>query len=387
MTLAAPGRVAAARALLGVEEGGHAEELLGQFAPPAGPDRAQAWFLALGVLRRRSEVDAALRPLLSAPLGGLDPGVRATLRLGAYERLAARTPVHAAVSQAVEVARALGWGRASGLVNAVIRKVEPASHLSRAEALCAPTWLVHRWDARYGPEATEAWCRKNLETAAIFAVSRDPREPLRRVPDGAGRVTELPGFREGEWWVADPGAVAVADLVPANGTVLDACAAPGGKAFRLASRGAEVFAVDRAADRLALVAEGATRLRLPVPIRRHDWREGGIDRIFDAVLVDAPCTGIGTIRRHPEIKWRRALPDLAEVSALQREILGRAARCVRPGGVLVYAVCSPEPEEGSEVIRTFRAENPEFAIDAVIGDALPEGDADAHWAVRLVREG
>lgn len=406
------GRVAAARALVGVDEGAHAEDVLARTAPREGSDRSLAWFLALGVLRRRAHVDAALAPLLRQPLGALDPEVRASLRLGAFEVLFARTRPHAAVHQAVEVVRALGAGRASGLVNAVLRKVRAPSDLTRAQALDHPPWLVARWDARYGEAATEAWCRRNNEPAVLFLVARDDPdalaadwraagyevEPARlhgavspgvlRLA-GGGAVPDLPGFAEGRFWVQDAASVAVADLVPAGeGTrVLDACAAPGGKSFRLAARGARVLAADTARDRLDAVRVSAKRLRLHIDTVRHDWLEGSLDDVspFDAVLVDAPCTALGLCRRHPEIRWRRQLLDVLKMPNRQRPILARAATHVRPGGVLVYAVCSPEPEEGPAVIDSFLAENPDFRLDTTFSTAPPEGDEDAFFAARLLR--
>jgi 16S rRNA (cytosine967-C5)-methyltransferase len=393
-------------AVLGAEQRAHGEDALARFSPLQAVDRGQAWFLALGVLRRRGSIDAALRPWLSMPIGGLDPEVRVALRIGAFEHLVARTPNHAAVSQAVELVRALGAGRAHGVVNAVLRRLQPPAKLSRSESLELPTWLVSRWDARFGPEAVERWARACAEPPGIAIVARDPAaspgavmpgselapagigEPASqgvfRLPEGVGAIPALPGFSEGKWWVQDPAAVAVADLVPI-GTVLDACAAPGGKSFRMASRGSAVTAVDRAGDRLARVAEGAKRLNLPVQTVRHDWTSGMLpgEPLFDAVLVDAPCSGLGTIRRHPEIKWRRVEPDLREAAELQRAILDVASRHVRPGGALVYAVCSPEPEEGRDVIEAFLAGHPGFTLERTWSSIPPVGEEDAHFAGRM----
>ncbi len=401
-----PARLAAARALLAVEVGGHAEEALARLTTTA--DRAQAWFLAQGVLRRRASLDAALRPHLQTPLGGLDPEVRAALRLGAFERLHARTALHAAVSQAVEVARALGAGRATGLVNAVVRRIDGDAPLRRAEQLDVPSWLLARWDARWGGPDAEAWCARNQEHPVTYAVARDrDADPafvwpgldvattdlpgVVALPEGIGAIPSLPGFTDGRWWVQDPASVRVADLVGAGpgDAVLDACAAPGGKAFRLATAGARVTAVDRPGERLGRLGDGARRLRLPLHIEAHDWDTGPLPggRRFDAVLVDAPCTGLGTLRRHPEIKWRRVEADLAAAAVVQRQVLERAVPSVRPGGVLVYAVCSPEPEEGKGVVDAFLAEHTDFRLDGTLGDGPPNGREDAHWAARMVREG
>ncbi len=406
------GRVAAARALLAVEDGGHVEEALARLAPADPADRSLAFFLALGVLRRRSHVDAALRPGLKQPLGALDASVRATLRVGAFELLYARTPPHAALHQAVEVARAVGAGRASGLVNAVLRRVRPPEGLSRADALDHPPWLVARWSARYGDAATDSWCARNNTPPALFAVTPDDGEALAarwreaglnvspaalhgaslpgvwRVDDHSGVIPDLAGFAEGGFWIQDAASAAVADLVPVapGARVLDACAAPGGKSFRLAARGADVLAVDLDPERLARVAESTARLGLSIALRAHDWLTGPLDvGTFDAVLVDAPCTALGLVRRHPEIRWRRQLLDVLRAPERQRRILEAASTHVAPGGALVYAVCSPEPEEGTDVIAAFLAAHPAFVEEARLSTAPPEGDEDAFFGARLRR--
>lgn len=408
VTSASPARLAAATALLAVEQGAHLEEALERALPPraaateARSDRELAWFLAYGVERRRSHVDAALRAHLSRPLADLDPAVRTTLRVGAFEALFARTRAHAVVHQAVEVAKALGAGRAHGLVNAVLRKVRPVD-LTRAERLDHPSWLVARWDDRYGPEATERWCVANTEVPPLFLVGAPGGEPPadgvpaavagRTVPDvwrvDAQDPSRRPDF--GRFWVQDAAAVAVTDLVgDVDGArVLDACAAPGGKTLRLLSRGARVLAADRDAGRLARVRESVQRLGWAdrVETRQLDWTGhfGELGAPFDAVLVDAPCTGLGTVRRHPEIRWRRVEEDLARAASLQARILRATARVVRPGGVLVYGVCSAEPEEGEQVVTAFLQQHAEFRLDGVVRTAPPVDGEDAHYGARLIR--
>jgi 16S rRNA (cytosine967-C5)-methyltransferase len=410
--IANPGRVAAVRALIEVEKGGHVEEALARVAPPSPQDRRLAWFVALGVLRKRAHVDAALRPFLQRPLASLDAPVRAVLRAGAFEKLYARTPAHAVVHQTVEVAAIVGAKRATGLVNAVLRRVSEPTGLSRAEELDHPDWLVERWTARYGVEATDAWCRKNGEPPPLIVVANGDAEALAtafreqgltvaevalrgkvlpdvlRVDGLEGAVTQLPGFEEGRFWVMDAASVAVADLVgPREGLrVLDACAAPGGKAFRLAARGATVLATDREA-RLQPLIESAKRLSLPVAWKAWDWTQGPLPGApsFDVVFVDAPCTGLGTVRRHPEVRWRRQPQDVLAMPATQGPILAAAATHVAAGGALVYAVCSPEPEEGPQVVQTFLSANPGFTLAAEVATAPPEGDEDAFYGARMVR--
>jgi 16S rRNA (cytosine967-C5)-methyltransferase len=400
-----PGRVGAARALLDVERGGRVEDALERHAPAGGIDRGLAWFLALGGLRRRGGVDAALRERLSQPIAALDEEVRVALRLGAFEKLYGRAADHAVVSQWVEVVRVIGGGRASGLVNAVLRRVEPARRPTAAEALDHPAWLVHRWMRRYGPGATEAWCRRDAGEPPLFVVLRDAAAKaglvaagldvvdtdvagVLRVGGHAGSVTSLPGFVEGQLWVQDLASVKVADLAGdvAGKRVLDACAAPGGKAFRLLSRGAVVTATDREEARLALLRDTAARLGFEPEVAVHDWEAGGVgDRRWDVVLVDAPCTGLGTTRRHPDIRWRRNVDDIGRMAQRQEAIVENALRHVARGGVLVYAVCSPEPEEGPDVVRAVLARHPEWRLDAELSTAPPREDEDAFYGARLVR--
>jgi 16S rRNA (cytosine967-C5)-methyltransferase len=407
--------VAAARALAEVDGGAHVEDVLARVAPAEARDRALAWFLALGVLRHRGQVDAALRSVLTRPIGSLDPAVRAAVRLGVFEKLFGRAAPHAVVHQAVEVAKATGAGRAKGLVNAVVRRARAEPNLAPHEALDHPAWIVARWTERYGAAATAAWCAANREPAPLVIVAPDPeavaaqlrdagqptapvRLGVRELPGALrleapeGAVTDLPGFAEGAFWVQDPAAIAVADLVGAKPgmRVLDACAAPGGKTLRLLTAGAEVVAVDSKGPRLQRLRAALERMGLTATLRHHDWREGPLPDAgapFDAVLVDAPCTGLGTLRRHPEIRWRRQLTDLVSVPPVQAAILSAASEHVRPGGVLVYAVCSPEPEEGRAIVDAFLATHPSFREIEQLHTAPPVDGEDAHAAVRMVRAG
>lgn len=411
VTSANPGRIAAARALLEVEEGGHAEEVLPPLLPAGVEDRSLAWTLVFGVLRRRGRIDAALRACLSRPLDELDPPIRAVLRSATWEKLFGRAQAYAVGDQAVETLRALGSGRASGLVNAVIRRVGPVEGLARAESLDHPAWLVARWDHRFGAARTEAWCRANGEPPPLCLAARGPVSELSTALDAAGivhrpavvrgapvpgllrlegpsgRVEALPGFAEGAFWVQDAASAWMTDLVPASArTVLDACAAPGGKTFWLAARGQEVVATDVDPSRLGRVAEGLSRLHLQARTRVVDWTRPPMDLgTFDAVLVDAPCTALGTVRRHPEIRWRRGPLDPARASERQLTILDAAARFVAPSGALIYVVCSPEPEEGGEVLRRFLEAHAQFSLEEVRTTAPPEDGEDAFFGARMVR--
>ncbi|NCG17748.1 MAG: hypothetical protein GWP91_01880, partial [Rhodobacterales bacterium] len=411
MARANPGRCAAVRALVAIETGQFAEDALAQTLPKEGRDRELGWFLAMGVLRHRNQVDAAIRPFLRQPLGGLEAPVRGVLRVGAFEKLFARTKPHAVVSQGVEVARKVGAGRASGLVNAVLRKVKAPEKMSRIDRLDHPAWLVSRWDRRYGEEATDAWCLANGELPPLVIISNSDEvlstwseagltaEPVKiagKVVQNAwcieghkGPIPNLPGWDNARLWVQDAAAVAVAGLCgDVDGKrVLDACAAPGGKSFRIASRGGQVLAVDRDDGRLDRVRESASRLKFEIVCRVHDWSDGAMEgtELFDVVLVDAPCSGIGTLRRRPEIRWRRHAHDLIKAAARQSDVLNNASVHVAVGGTLVYAVCSPEPEEGTEVVDAFLKIFPNFKRVHKLDTAPPQTGEDAHQGFVLQR--
>lgn len=394
---------------MGVDEGCFADEGLAAYAPKGAEDRALAWFLALGVLRNRSHVDASLRAHLRQPIGSLDSAVRATLRVGAFEKLFARTPPHAVVNEAVEVCKVVGKGHARGLVNAVLRKASEPQGLSEAQQHNHPAWLWERWKQRYGSEGASRWAKQNHDTPPLILVAADPAfdpaclaegdrqvEPVQiegtviqgafRVKGHKGPVDPLLAHPSGACWVQDSAAIAVADFAGATQgvRVLDACAAPGGKSFRMASQGAEVVAVDQSEERLDLVRTGAERLGFKIECVPHTWGEkaweGATD--FDVVLVDAPCTGLGTVGRHPEIRWLRAPDDLTRCAIRQESILESASVALKPGGLLVYAVCSAEPEEGDAVVRAFTKSNPRFTLLETWTSAPPQGAEDGHFVAK-----
>lgn len=392
-----PGRLLAANALLAVDQGGRADDVLTDSALQ-GQDRRFAYHVTLGVLRARGRLDQALRPHLNRRMGKLDPGIRVTLRLGAFELLCMRTPRHAAVNQAVELSKRLRLGRAGGFVNAVLRKVDT---LSDDVLLDHPEWLIKRWTERWGRDAVRAWCERLSTPAPLTVALRqdlDVGEPatwegqvVPRCQHAPGaQPTEIEGWDQGHLWVMDAAAAGVADCVQAleGERVLDACAAPGGKTLRLAATGALVTATDRSEGRLSRLHENLARVGLPATVQIHDWEQGcpadWVDR-FDAALVDAPCTALGTTRRHPDIRWSRSATDPMAMSLIQREILRGAAQSVRPGGRLVYAVCSPEPEEGVAVARRFVKKTPGWTLDQEWGLEPPTSDHDAFYAARLVR--
>ncbi len=330
------------------------DDALEALPPLDARDRAAAHRLAAAVLRRLGTLDAALEPLLKkAPP---DP-VRHVLRLGAAGLLLLDTPAHAAVATAVALARTQRLAPFAGLVNAVLRRLAAAGPAALAALdgprLDTPAWLWSAWgaEARAIAEAHRHEAPLDLTLAPGTAA---PPGGLRlptgswRYPPGT-RPAELPGFAEGGFWVQDAAAALAARLLAprAGERVIDLCAAPGGKTAQLAAAGAAVVAVERDPARLARLRDNLARLRLSVETVAADaatWRPAAP---ADAVLLDAPCSATGTIRRHPDVPHLKRARDLPALTAQQDRLLAAAAGMLRPGGRLVYAVCSLQPEEGA----------------------------------------
>ena len=350
-------------------------------------DRALVTELTTGTLRWLAALDYLIVRTSGRPTRRLDPEVLAVLRLGAYQLLYLdRIPASAAVNESVTLAKRVGKASASGLVNAVLRRVadaanrpalprDPGPDGSRAAQLSYlsvtgshPAWLAQRWLDRVGfnNRAPALTLRANRLRTTVRDLSRRLAEhgvetaPTRWARDGLSVVTgtplRTPLAGQGLFVVQDEASQLVAELVAARPgeRVLDACAAPGGKTTALAAglreRGLVVAAELR-----------SPRVRLLQGIVR-DLRQPPFQPVFDCVLVDAPCTGLGTVRRDPEIRWRRQEDDLSRLATLQRALVEGAAAVVRPGGRLVYATCSSEPEENEAVVRAFLDDHAEFAL-------------------------
>lgn len=356
-------------------------------------DAALATELTYGLLRRRASLDAALAPWVRSGWGSLEPEVRDLLRLGAYQILHTRIPPHAAVAETVATAKQAGLFRVAGLVNAVLRRVvehgappapdpvaEPKPWLEREGSLSP--WLADALLARLGaPEAVRfveaiqrpapASLRVNLRRAtrdeALERLRREaPQATLRPseaspagvLVEGGGSLPRLPSFAEGLVSLQDEAAQLVGLLAgPVEGLrVLDTCAAPGGKSCHLAERGArEVVAMDRNARKVRRIDEEIRRVGVDdvVAPRVGDATEPLPGGLYDLVLVDAPCSALGTLRRHPELRYRRAAEDVERMAGIQTRILDRAADAVVPGGTLVYAVCTFTEAEGPHQIEAF----------------------------------
>jgi 16S rRNA (cytosine967-C5)-methyltransferase len=363
-------------------------------------DAALLTEIVLGVLRRRACLDHAIARGADRPTAEIDGAVLTALRIGAYALLFLdRVPDFAAVDTAVSLVKEAGWKKAAGFANGALRRVArerhdllpapPAPGDVAALALfhSHPEWWTRRLVARAGWEAAEAHLKADNEPApTVLAPRRGERdlagslagegvrvEPCRFVPEARRTVSGVPQktgvFRSGTFWIQDEASqLAVGLLGPAAGpTVLDACAAPGGKTLAVAARvpeGGLVVAVDRSAKRLSRLRQNVHRVRVDAVVTAvaDMSRQAPFARAFDDVLVDAPCSGTGTLRRHPEIRWRLTPEDLPVLAERQGKILATAADAVRPGGRLLYSVCSIEPEEGEQVVAAFLAQHPEFSV-------------------------
>ena len=369
-------------------------------------DRGFARALAMTALRRKGGVDR----ILQARLAKAPPEeVRELIGLGVVQLLYLDTPAHAAVSTTMALAAA---SRASlpfkPLINAVLRGIEREGAPVLGPEVWAPDWLLARWRAAYGEEAalamaalipaepaTDLTVRDAAEAAAIAdALEGQVLSSGSIRTERRGELPEWPGYGEGRWWVQDASAAAPARLlhVRPGETAVDLCAAPGGKTLQLAAAGAVVTAVDRSDARLQRVGENLARLGLQAEMVAAEAGAWEDSRQFDAVLLDAPCTATGTFRRHPDVLWATRPGDIAKLAEAQRRLLHAAARRVRPGGRLVYCVCSLEPEEGEAQALAFLRSHPEFSLSAVTpGEGgAPEASATPGGMLRILpchREG
>ncbi len=253
-----------------------------------------------------------------------------------------------------------------------------------------PDWLLANWRRTYGEERAAAIVRAHIGEPRLDITLKPDLDPVpwaerlnaTVLPTGSLRLTEharipdLPGFAEGAWWVQDAAASVPARLLGdvRGRRVLDLCAAPGGKTALLAALGAEVTAVDRAPERLARLRENLARLNLMADVIEADVRDFAAPEPFDAILLDAPCTATGTIRRHPDLPWIKEADDIRSLSLLQGELLERAFSLLRPSGRLVYSVCSLEPEEGEETVAAFLSREPAAERVAAGNGEIPGAD-------------
>jgi 16S rRNA (cytosine967-C5)-methyltransferase len=375
----------------------------------SAPDQALALAIAGETLRRLPDlddlIDSATRQRLPE-----DSKPRMVLRLALAQKIGLGTPEHALVATALPLVDGGPRRLVHGVLGTLLRKgVLPL------EAPRLPDEVEQRWRSAWGDEAVNAARRQiasrpkldlsfacDVDADAYGGVSLAPRH----VRLESSSVAELPGFGEGGWWVQDLAASLPARLVPGDARdVLDLCAAPGGKTMQLAAAGHDVTAVDSSESRLARLRENLERTRLSASLVHADAVGWDPKRQFDVILLDAPCSATGTFRRHPEVLYRARARIIAEGADLQRKLLERAARWVKPGGTLVYSVCSLEPQEGEDVVSGFVAQRQDFAIVAPRAAGTPdvmtphprgwvrilpglieeEGGLDGFFMARLVR--
>lgn len=369
-----------------------------RIAPLDARDRRWTRELVYGMLRGRGRIDAILADRVRGGLARLDPDVIDLLRLGVYQLTnMGSVPAYAAIAQTVELAKRRHGLGASKLVNAVLRRTdrerdELANGTMPSDAVEAlalryshPRWLVARWVNRWGEQDTERLLTLNNADAPIivrpFGIVREQLEAMleeagvhvAEAPyvresiaiSGGITLTELGAFKKGLFFVQDPAATLVSEYaaIPEAAEVADLCAAPGGKSIELSRTAKKVFAGDKSVQRLQRLLANERRLETTnIYPFVADARNPAI-RPVDAVLIDVPCTGTGTFRRHPDARWRLKVSDLAVMAALQKTILRAASRVVKPGGLLVYSTCSLEPEENDEQIDSFLAGNSSWVLE------------------------
>ncbi len=374
-------------------------------------DRRWTQELVYGMLRRRALLDAMLSERVRGGLVRLDADLIDLLRLGAYQLLHMRSvPAYAAIAQTVELTKERHGLGASKLANAVLRRLDreretlnPVVPTDPVDALALryshPRWLVARWVGRWGAEETERLLQtNNAEAPLVVRPYNIVREQLEATLESAGvdvtdvplvrdslairspvSLTELGAYRQGLFFVQDPAATLVAQYaaVPLGAVVADLCAAPGGKALELARVGEFVVASDRSLQRVQRMVTNARRVDARnVLAMVADARTPAI-RPVDVVLLDVPCTGTGTFRRHPDARWRLKVSDIAVLAATQRSILRAATTVVKPGGLLVYSTCTLEPEENDAQIETFLRESPEWTLEPPPEGTVPAPVLDA----------
>jgi 16S rRNA (cytosine967-C5)-methyltransferase len=374
--------------------------------------RDRRWLreLVYGMLRQRGAIDAILEERVRGGLSRVNVDLIDLMRLGVYQLLhMGSVPAYAAIAQTVELAKARHGIGASKLMNAVLRRIDRERNEltvpvppDKLEALAVryshPRWIVQRWLARFGEEGTTVLLMKNNGEAPLvirpFGVVREQLEamlessgidvmdaPLARDSLQLGGVislTELGAYRQGLFFVQDPGSTLVTEYaaIPDDCVVADLCAAPGGKSLELSRTARTVVASDRSLARLQRLRENCDRLEARnILIAVGDGRFP-IVREVDVVLIDVPCTGTGTFRRHPDARWRLKISDLAVMAALQASILKAAAKAVKPGGLLIYSTCSLEPEENEQQIESFLASNPGWILEAPPAGAVPADAID-----------
>ena len=379
------------------------------------PDHGLAIAIAGEALRRLPDLDELIDSATRQRLPD-DSKARMVLRLALAQKVGLGTPDHALVATALPLVDGGPRRLVHGILGTLLRQ-----GLAAIDEPRLPAEVEERWRAAWGDEVVQAARRQiatrplldltfasDAEAQAYAAAHAGVSLAPRHVRLASSSIADLAGFGDGRWWVQDLAASLPARLIPPDAIdVLDLCAAPGGKTMQLAAAGHKLTAIDSSDSRLERLRENLGRTRLAAQLITADaltWRP---DRQFDAILLDAPCSATGTFRRHPEVLYRARPRVITEGAELQRRLLDRAAQWLRPGGKLVYSVCSLEPQEGEDIIGSFLAAHPDFAIEGPKRGGLPdfvplspggwarilpgllemEGGLDGFFMARLVRAG
>lgn len=348
-------------------------------------DRALVRAILITALRFRVTIGKLISRRLERPLPPNASTLAHILHVAAAQMLFLDVPDSAAVDLAVTHAKSdPRTARFAALVNGLLRSLARGKDAELEPTLAtttdAPPWFAERLTTAYGaPEAMTILAAHRVEAPVDFTVKSDPDQWAERLggivlPTGTVRVErpaapimDLPGFAEGEWWVQDAAAALPARLLGevAGKRVADLCAAPGGKTAQLVLAGADVTAIDASKNRLARLAQNLARLRLAATTAQADMLNFKPDETFDAVLLDAPCSSTGTVRRHPDVPWTKTPADIEKLAALQARMIAAAARLVKPGGLVVFSNCSLDPTEGEALYQAFLAGNGDVAPDPI----------------------
>ncbi len=350
------------------------------FASMSPSDKAFTQLLVKTVLRRLGQIDELIGKFLEHPLTSKTARITHILRLGIAQLIWLETPPHAAVHSSVEMTKQIKMEKFSGLINAVLKRVikEGREIIEKQDAakLNTPQWLWDAWEKAYGAEKTRKIADMHMtEPPLDITVKDDPAswaEQLGGVvlPTGSVRlrdaknITHLKGFADGGWWVQDVAATIPARLLGdvKDKRVIDLCAAPGGKTAQLAAAGAKVSAVDRSKERITILKTNIHRLKLQAEYITTDASKWLPTFAPDAILLDAPCSATGTLRRHPDVAWHRKPDDITRLAETQHKLLHHALNILKSGGTLVYSVCSLQPEEGEQQITKILAERDDISL-------------------------
>ena len=383
-------RVTCLEILKAVESGTHFDEALRLATKLPDRDRRFVRLLAATCLRRSGQLDIVLRKLMSRPPSGKVALAMTIMKMGAAQLLFLETGAHAAVNSTVELMRAAGLDRMTGLANAVMRRLtrEGEALLAKTSARHnLPDWLRVSWNEAYGAEATNAIMELSMSPPPLdITPAKDAtgwaerldgklidRRTIRREFDGD--ITALDGYEDGAWWIQDAAAALPASLFGdlAGKDAIDLCAAPGGKTAQLIAAGANVIAIDPSKARLRTLRDNLKRLGMSATTIAAEGQSYTPDMPVDAVLIDAPCSATGTLRRRPDVLHHRTRKDIDEMMTIQRDLLTRAAGWLKADGRLIYATCSLQPEEGEAIIADYlRRPDCRLRVDPITADEAGE---------------